>query len=115
MTIKLNCLHVDTCLSDYWGGHHLPHICVPVDRDTTIETLRESLLGEINAGAIAGNDPRIFDDSDEYSEMLDAMRNAIKEDVHMRDSRMVYPFPDLEKDTEETDYSVVAYFVFTED
>ena len=113
--IKLHCLHVDTCLPDYWGGHHLPHIAVPVDRETTIETLRDSLMGEIWQGAIMGSDPRTFDDAEEYEEMLDAMRNAIKEDVHLRDKRMRYPFPDLEKETEETDCSVMAYFVFTED
>lgn len=24
--IKLECSHVDTCLPDYWSGHHLPHV-----------------------------------------------------------------------------------------
>lgn len=24
--MKLHCIHADTCLADYWGGHHLRRV-----------------------------------------------------------------------------------------
>ena len=35
--------HADTCLPDYWSGHHLPHISVPVCRSMTAGELRDAL------------------------------------------------------------------------
>ena len=54
--MKINIYHIDTCLPDFFGGHNKAHLQVPVDRDTTIEDLRESLLGELYQGVIAGSD-----------------------------------------------------------
>lgn len=55
--MKINIYHIDTCLPDYFGGHHKAHLQVPVDRDTSIEDLRLSLLNELYQGAVAGSDP----------------------------------------------------------
>ena len=40
----MNLLYVDTCLSDYFGGHHLPIVQVPVTSTTTYQQLQDMLL-----------------------------------------------------------------------
>jgi hypothetical protein len=30
MSYKFDIIHADTCLPDYWSGHHLPHVQIPV-------------------------------------------------------------------------------------
>lgn len=91
--------HADTCLPDYWGGHHLPHISVPVSRDMTAGALRDALRAEVNAGAIAGADAPADDDDAAYGAMLDAVQALeILHDL---------PFTDLEEDED-----VCAFFVF---
>lgn len=53
--MKLICAHVDACLPGYWGGHHLPHVAVPVSRNTTFADLRRAILNELRAGAVAAS------------------------------------------------------------
>jgi len=63
--MKINIVHVDTCLTAYWGGHHLPFVQVPVYRGVTMQELRASIRGEINEGAIGGStdDARLLADA----------------------------------------------------
>lgn len=91
--------HADTCLPDYWSGHHLPHISVPVSRDMTAGALRDALRDEVNQGAIAGADAPADNDDAAHVAMLDAILalRILSEQ----------PFADLE-DVED----VCAYFVF---
>lgn len=43
----LECVHVDTCLPDYWGGHHLAHISVPIYRaHAAVEKIKPSKKGK---------------------------------------------------------------------
>lgn len=42
MKYELN--HIDTCCSDYFGGHHLPVVQVMVDKNTTYQDIKLSLL-----------------------------------------------------------------------
>ena len=42
MKYELN--HIDTCCSDYFGGHHLPVVQVMVDENTTYQDIKLSLL-----------------------------------------------------------------------
>ena len=53
--MKVSIAHADTCLSDYWSGHHRPHLQIPAYRMTFAE-LRRQLRSEIAQGAVAGND-----------------------------------------------------------
>lgn len=55
--MQVECLHVDTCLPDYWGGHHLPHVSFPVWPNMTLEEIKTQLKTEIALDAIAGNIP----------------------------------------------------------
>lgn len=109
--MKLVCAHADTCLPDYWGGHHLPHVAVPVSRDTTFADLRAAIIDELRAGAVAGADATP-EDTYENDEWYDAACEAVKRDVQPRDPAVEYPFRDLGSSEDEDSESVYAYFVF---
>lgn len=112
--MELACIHADTCLSDYWGGHHLPHVAVPVNRDTTFADLRTMIIDELRAGAVAGADAtpeETYENDDWYA----AACEAVERDVQPRVPGTEYPFRDLDdydEDEDEHEESVYAYFVF---
>lgn len=55
--MKMNCIHADTCLPDYWSGHHLPHVQIPVTRrKMSLAEIRRAIRSELNEGAVMGND-----------------------------------------------------------
>lgn len=54
MTMKLECVHADTCLSDYWPGHHLPHVQIAVWRGMTMRQVKQAIRDELRQGAVAG-------------------------------------------------------------
>lgn len=109
--MKLICAHADTCLPDYWGGHHLPHVAVPVSRDTTFADLRAMIIDELRAGAVAGADatPEGTYENDEW---YDAACEAVERNVRPCHPSVPYPFHDLDSSEDENSESVYAYFVF---
>lgn len=111
ITMKLTCALADICLPDYWGGHHLPHVCVPVSRDTTFADLREAIIGELWAGAVAGADatPETTYECDAW---YHAACEAVERDVQPRDPGVEYPFRHLDSSEDEDSVPVYAYFVF---
>lgn len=109
--MKLMCAFVDVCLPDYWGGHHLPHVAVPVSRDTTFANLRAAILDELRAGAVAGADATP-EDTYENNEWYAAACEAVMCDVRSNYHTGEYPFRDLYSDADETSGTVYAYFVF---
>ncbi len=52
---KIIISHVDTCLPDYWGGHHLAHFQIPIYPRMTIKDLRREMENELRMGAIGGS------------------------------------------------------------
>lgn len=124
MTIKLNCSHVDTCLSDYWSGHHLPHVQIAVHKRMTINQVRDAIRDEIRQGAIAGtgDDARLLsadivrpDEEKRADALTRAAYAAINRDVKMRKPGKRYPFIDLEDTGDDCDgESIYAFFVFSE-
>ena len=59
----LECCHADTCFPDYWGGHHLAHIQVPVWNGMSLDVLKKALMSELNEGAVGGSDaPHDYDE-----------------------------------------------------
>ena len=109
--MDLTCVFVDVCLPDYWGGHQLPYVAVPVNRHTTFADLRAAIINELRAGAVAGADatPEATYENDEW---YDAACEAVYRDVQPRDPSVQYPFPDLDASDDEDSESVYAYFVF---
>jgi hypothetical protein len=110
--ITLSCIHYDTCLPDYFGGHHLAWVCVPVDKRTTFKELRDSLHSELNMGAIGGNEPLTRDDSgDAGDKWFKAAHAAINRDIRPSVKGSRNPFRDLEP-ADESEDCVYAYFIF---
>ena len=109
--MKIICAHADTCPPDYWGGHHLPHVAVPVSRDTTFADLRAAIIDELRMGAVAGADATP-ENTYENDEWYDAACEAVERDVQPRDPSVQYPFRDLDSSEDEDSESVYAYFVF---
>lgn len=104
--IKLSCRHVDTCTPDYWGGHHLAHVSVPVHRDITMRQLRSALKSEIHDGAVSGSSDlaaAIVSIDERYSKAAHA---AVARDVRLTSGRK--PFGHLADDA----LGASAYFVF---
>lgn len=112
--MKVNIVHADTCLSDYWSGHHRPHVAIPVHRGTRFCDVRQDLRTEVSQGAVMGSDDdarHLVDDvvrDPAYAdELTRAVYAAIKR-VKGAQRGKQYAFRDLPKDTED----VQAYFVF---
>lgn len=105
---QLTCAHADTCLPDYWGGHHLPHLSIPVQRGMTLTEVKEALLSELNQGAILGSiDADALLSNDKW---YHAAVNAIQA-LEQSDPTQTGLFLDLE-DVQDPDHEVHAYFVF---
>jgi len=109
--MKLICAHADTCLPDYWGGHHLPHVAVMVNRHTTFADLRTAIIHELRMGAVAGADATP-EDTYENDEWYKAALGTVMCDVQPRDPSVEYPFRDLSSSENENSEPVYAYFVF---
>lgn len=111
---KLECAHADTCLSCYWGGHHLPHVQVPVYKGMHLSELKRQLHDEIAQGAIAGNDPIVRDDSGPEGDKWFAKAHAAINRIRPATKGKRRLFEDLEEvdPEDESIESVYAFFVF---
>lgn len=120
---KLTCEHVDTCLPDYWSGHHLPHVQIPVHKGMTLKAIKRDILSELAQGAVMGNNDTAFLLSADYvgpEREADAIKatkaayaavNRIKPET--KGQRRF--FTDLEEGSDDDCATVYAYFVFTEE
>lgn len=55
--MRVSIVHVDTCLPDYWSGHHRPHVQIPCTRQPmSFAEIRDLIRSEIVQGAVAGSD-----------------------------------------------------------
>lgn len=109
--MKYSLVHADTCLSDYWGGHHLPHVAVPVDGAITIKEVLDGVVSELNQGAVAGS---LDWETVESEEFHAACMKAVQECVELNAENLgKAAFPDLEEVfQEDNDPYVLAFFVF---
>lgn len=115
----VECCHADTCLPDFWGGHHLPHVQIPVWRGMTIGDVRRSILSELRQGYVMGSteEARLLA-ADMVRPEEDALATFLFEKVCKSvEALRAAPgkrrlFTDLEPQ-EDDDESVYAYFVFT--
>lgn len=60
--MKIEICHADTCLADYWSGHNLPHLQIPVHRGMTLREVKETIRDELRQGAVmgSGDDARLL-------------------------------------------------------
>lgn len=120
MRITLHCHHADTCLSDFWSGHHRAHVQIPVYRGMSPRALRDAIYSELWQGAIAGSD-KLADllRSDMVQPEDEKLADAVTRAAYAAVRRDVVPakkgtrrlFLDLEPDNEGEE-CVYAFFVF---
>lgn len=107
--MKLIAQLADVCLPDYWTGHHLAHISVPVDNHTAMVDFKKSARNEIILGTIMGAD---YEESEEWE---NAALSAI-DNLETKTPGYNGPlFPNLEETEEDYCDSVQDYIVFTEE
>lgn len=106
---KITLSFVDACLPDYFGGHHLPVLSVPVDGCTFRKDIYDDLVNELNSGVI---DSQL--DTDYPGIDYCQIRAAIKDCLFFNDNALEDDtiFPDLPvwQENDNSD-SVYAYFV----
>ena len=102
MTIKLS--FVDACLPDYFRGHHLPVLQVPVGGATTRQQIADRLHSELNMGVI---DYQLDKSDIDYADVHKAIDECVFFDDLRKPDDIV--FPDL--DIYSCDESVYAFFV----
>lgn len=73
--LKLRVGLADLCIADFWGGHHLPHVQIPVHKHTTAAEVREMLTYEVAMDAVA----RLPEGRGETPEWYAAANKAIAE------------------------------------
>lgn len=119
LRVVLEAVQADVCLPDYWRGHHLPHIAVPVSGDTTMKQLRQAMRDELRQGAVMGNtdDARLLSADMVFPEEV-ARADRLTRAAYAAVNRLKLtpgkrrPFPNL--DPADDRDSVYAYFVFVE-
>lgn len=121
--IKFECCHCDTCFPDYWSGHHLPYVQIPVWHGMSLKDIKSGIMEELKQGYVMGNTKyarllsadlvRPGDDqlADKVTKAAYAAVNRIK--PAKKGQRKF--FTDLDKiDENDYDESVYAFFVFVE-
>ncbi len=102
----------DCCLPDYFGGHHLPVLSVPVDGNITRKELYNGLISELNEGVIDYTFEYQFDKELPYELVKASLKDCLYFNDSAKDSDVI--FPNLEPfDDSGDDYSnsCFAYFV----
>lgn len=118
----LECVHADTCLPDFWSGHHLAHVQIPVYKGMTFKAIKADIYSELAQGAVMGSDDLAFllsadfvgDDRDadaiKATKAAYAAVNRMKP-VNKGQRRF---FMDLEPQKGDDCPTVYAYFIFVE-
>lgn len=117
--VIFDCAHADTCLPDYWGGHHLPHIQIYVVPGMSLSDIKKALRSELSHGAVCGSNDAarvlswdVVEDEKYADKVTKAAYAAIARIKPVKKNQKKF-FTDIEQD-ENGDSSVYAYFVFRE-
>jgi len=121
--IKFECCHADTCLSDYWSGHHLPHVQIPVYRGMTLAQVKREIKSELSQGAVMGSTDNarllsadmVRPDEVKQADRVTLAAYAAVNRMRLADPRKRKLFMELEEiDENDCCESVYAFFVFVE-
>lgn len=118
----LECCHADTCLADYWCGHHRPHLQIAVRHGMSIADIKRALRHELQHGCVSGScdDARLLN-ADFVGEDNEKRADALTRAAHAAINRMRPVkkgqrrfFTDLERrdDFDDDAETVYAFFVF---
>lgn len=119
--MKLEFVHADTCLPDYWSGHHLPHICIPVYPRMKLREIKSAICNELRTGAVMGSTDDVRLLSSDFIESKDEKRAdaltraayAAVNRIRGADKGQRIFFTDLEA-SEDSEESICAWFVLVE-
>lgn len=122
--IKLECCHVCTCLPDYWSGHHLPHVQIPVYSGMSLKEIKSNIMNELRQGAVMGNSKfaellswdMVKPEDEKLADQVTKAAYAAVKRIKPSKKRQHKFFTDLEEVDENNDYcdTVCAFFVFVE-
>lgn len=117
--MKLEICHYDTCLPDYFSGHHNAYIQIPAYNGMSLKEVKQGLRNEIAMGAVGGNDRIAYLLSSDYvqpSEEKEATKAVYAAINRMKPSKKGQRkfFTDLEKDIDNVFDSVYAYFLIVD-
>lgn len=119
---KLECRHADTCLPDYWSGHHRPHVSVPVYRGMTLRAVKQAIRDELRRGAIMGSDDAarllsadmVWPEEEKQADRITRAAYAAVNRMKPARKGARNMFPDLPAKDNDCEVYVHAYFVFME-
>ena len=119
---KFEWVHVDTCLPDYWAGHHKPTVQIPVYKNMKLKDIKNSIISEISEGAVSGSDDLAFllysdfvgADNDKIACIAFNKAIAAANRIKPATKGQKVFFRDLEEDNDEFCDSVYAFFVLCE-
>ncbi|MNZ82386.1 hypothetical protein D3C78_1010820 [compost metagenome] len=123
--MKLECVHADTCLSEYWSGHHLPHVQIPVWNGMSLKEIKAAIKDELRQGYVMGNgdDARLLSDDfvgptdEERADKLTKAAYAAVNRMKPAKKGQRKFFTELDKvgdDEWDTVETIYAFFVFVE-
>lgn len=117
--MKVSIAHADTCLPDFWTGHHLPHVQIPA-YPQSFASVRRAIADEIRHGAVMGSDDgaRLLS-ADMVRPCEEARADRLTRKVYAAINRDIRPgkrggrvaFRDVEINDSDCCESVYAYFV----
>ena len=120
--MKLECTHTDTCLPDYWSGHHLPHVQIPVWPGMSLKDIKSLIRSEIAMGAVAGNCEAacllswdaVPPEKEKIADQLTRAAYAAVNRIKPRCKGQRRFFTEVPPVGEDDDCQVYAFFVFVE-
>jgi hypothetical protein len=117
--MKLFCKHVDTCTPDYWQGHELPHVQIPVTSETKVYQVKQALKDALRWGDVGGRstDSRLMSadfvqpHEEKRADRLTRAAYAAVNRLRFKRRSNIFELSFCNDDNAETIY---AYFVFSE-
>lgn len=119
--MKVGITHADTCLPDYWSGHHLAHVQILAIPGMSIRDIREAIKDELRQGAVMGSCDLAFllsadcvgtEREKDAEQAVRAAYAAVNRLRPARENQRLF-FTDIEP-CEDDEFHVYAYFIFSE-
>ena len=122
LIMKLELSHVDTCLPDFWSGHHMPHVQIEVWPGMSLKSIKSALRDELSMGSVMGSDENarllsadfVGADNEKRADQITRAAYAAINRIKPNNKGQRKFFTDLVpiKADDDTTESVYAFFVF---
>jgi hypothetical protein len=108
--MKIELQHYDTCLSDYFGGHHNPVIQIPIYAPMWLKEIKEALLNELS---MTYDHYEHSVETEDFDQWYKAAQTSIKRLTNASGFRGKH-FKDIELPIDDMAEPCYAYFIFNE-